>query len=64
MVHAGKGLERFYQMKISFYYLPIAKHVNAQMKKNLEAEPPGPFFSLTPFSNYDGPVPMMEFMSF
>jgi hypothetical protein len=52
------------QMKISFYYLPIAKQVNAEMKKNLEAEPPGPFFPLTPFSDYDGPVPMMEFMSF
>jgi hypothetical protein len=51
-------------MKISFYYLPIAKQVNAEMKKNLEAEPPGPFFPLSPFSNYDGPVPMMEFMSF
>ena len=52
------------QMKISFYYLPIAKQVNAEMKKNLEAEPPGPIFPLNPFSDYDGPVPMMEFMSF
>jgi len=52
------------KMKISFYYLPIAKQVNAEMKKNLEAEPPGPLFPLLPFSNYDGPVPTMEFMSF
>jgi hypothetical protein len=52
------------KMKISLYYLPIAKQANAEMKKNLEAEPPGPFFPLSPFSNYDGPVPMMEFMSF
>jgi hypothetical protein len=52
------------QMKISFYYIPIAKQANAEMIKNLEAEPPGPNFSLHPFSNYDGPVPMMEFMSF
>jgi hypothetical protein len=46
------------------YYLPIAKQVNAEMKKSLEAEPPGPIFPLNPFSDYDGPVPMMEFMSF
>jgi hypothetical protein len=52
------------QMKISFYYLPIAKQVNAEMKKNLEAEPPGPIFPLGPFSDYDGPVPMFEFMRF
>jgi len=46
------------------YYLPIAQQVNAEMKKSLEAEPPGPIFPLNPFSDYDGPVPMMEFMSF
>ena len=34
------------KMKISFYYLPIAKQANAEMKKNLEAEPPGPLFPL------------------
>lgn len=52
------------QMKISFYYLPIAKQVNAEMKKNLEAEPPEPFIPVLPFSDYDGPVPMVEFMRF
>ena len=51
-------------MKLSFYYLPIAKQVNAEIKKNLEAEPPGPHFPLSPFSSYDGPVSMLEFMSF
>ena len=52
------------KMKISFYYLPIAKQPNADIKKNLEDEPPGPIFPLYPFSNYDGPVPMIEFMRF
>jgi hypothetical protein len=52
------------KMKISIYYLPIAKQANAEIIKNLEAEPPGPLFPLLPFSNYDGPVPTMEFMSF
>jgi hypothetical protein len=52
------------KMKISFYYMPIAKQANAEMIKNLEAEPPGPFFPMLPFNNYDGPVRMMEFMSF
>jgi hypothetical protein len=51
-------------MKISLYYLPISKQANAEMKKTLEAEPPGPIFPLSPFSDYDGPVPMMEFMRF
>jgi hypothetical protein len=52
------------KMKISFYYMPIAKQANAEMIKNLEAEPPWPDFPLYPFSNYGGPLPMMEFMSF
>ena len=60
----AKDLKGFTKMKISFYYMPIAKQANAEMIKNLEAEPPGPHFPLYPFSNYDGPVPMMEFMSF
>jgi hypothetical protein len=51
-------------MKISLYYMPIAKQANAELKKNLEEEPPGPFFPISPFSNYDGPVPMIEFMGF
>jgi len=52
------------KMKLSFYYLPIAKQANAEIKKNLEAEPPAPVFPLNPFSNYDGPLPMIEFMRF
>jgi len=52
------------KMKISFYYMPIAKLANAEMIKNLEAEPQGPHFPLYTFSNYDGPVPMWEFMTF
>jgi hypothetical protein len=52
------------KMKIALYYLPIAKQANAEMLKNLEAEPPGPFFSPLPFSSYDGPIPMFEFMDF
>lgn len=51
-------------MKISFYYLPIAKSANAEIKKSLEAELPGPIFSLSPFSEYDGPMQMVEFMRF
>jgi hypothetical protein len=42
----------------------IAKQVNAEMQKNLEAEPSGPFFSLLPFSDYEGLGPMIEFMRF
>ena len=59
-----KHYETSGKMKISLYYLPIAKQANAEMKKNLEAEPPGPIFPLNPFSDYDGPVPTMEFMRF
>jgi hypothetical protein len=59
-----KHYETSGKMKIAFYYLPIAKQANAEMKKNLVAEPPGPHFPLHPFSNYDGPVPVYEFMRF
>lgn len=59
-----KHYETSGKMKISFYYLPIAKQVNAEIQKNLEAETPGPLFPLSPFSDYDGPVPMIEFMRF
>jgi len=52
------------KMKIALYYLPIAKQANAEMKKNLVAEPQVPIFPLYPFSNYDGPVAMYEFMRF
>jgi hypothetical protein len=34
-------------MKISFYYLPIAKLANAEMQKELDDEPPEPLFPLS-----------------
>jgi hypothetical protein len=53
------------KMKISFYYLPIAKQVNAEIKKNLEAEPPEPVFPLDPFLQSESPNwQKIEFMSF
>ena len=53
------------KMKISFYYLPIAKQANAEIKKNLEAEPPGPVFPLSPFYQTESPNwQQIEFMSF
>ena len=60
----AKDLKGFTKMKIAFYYMPLAKQANAEMIKNLEAEPPWPDFSLYPFSNYGGPLPMVEFMRF
>jgi hypothetical protein len=36
-------------MKISLYYLPIAKQANAEMEKNLEADPLGTGFAINPF---------------
>jgi hypothetical protein len=53
------------KMKISFYYLPIAKQANAEIKKNLEAEPPGPVFPLDPFNQSESPNwQQIEFMRF
>jgi hypothetical protein len=43
--------------------MPIAKQANAEMIKNLEAEPPWPDF-FYPFSNYGGPLTPVEFMRF
>jgi hypothetical protein len=60
----AKDLNGFTKMKISFYCMPIAKQANAEMIKNLEAEPPWPDFPFYPFSNYGDPLPMMEFMRF
>jgi hypothetical protein len=51
-------------MKISLYYMPIAGQANADIDQNVEDEPSGPIFPLNPFSKYDGPVPMIEFMRF
>ena len=59
-----KHYETSGKMKISFYYLPAAKSANAEIKKSLDAELPGPIFTPGPFSNYDGPIQMVEFMRF
>jgi hypothetical protein len=34
-------------MKLSFYYLPIASRVNAEMQKEMDDEPPEPLFPLS-----------------
>jgi hypothetical protein len=34
-------------MKLSFYYLPIANRVNAELQKEMEEEPPEPAFPLS-----------------
>ena len=53
------------KMKISFYYMPIAEQANAEMIKNLEAEPPGFVFPLDPFYQSESPNwQQIEFMRF
>jgi hypothetical protein len=52
------------KMKISFYYLPIANQVNAEMKKDLEDEPPGPIFPLNALRQSEAIRSQMEFLSF
>jgi hypothetical protein len=53
------------KMKISLYYLPIAKQANAEIQKNLEAEPPAPGFPLMPFGQPEAPNwQQIEFMRF
>lgn len=52
------------KMKISFYYLPIANQVNAEMKQNLEDEPPEPIFPLSAVRQSEAIRQQMEFMSF
>jgi hypothetical protein len=60
-----KHYETSGKMKIAFYYLPIAKQANAEMKKNLEAEPPAPGFALMPFGESEAPNwQQIEFMRF
>ena len=59
-----KHYETSGKMKISFYYLPLARQANAEIKKNQQAELPGPTYPIYPFSDYDGPVQMVEFMRF
>ena len=51
------------KMKISFYYLPIANQVNAEMKQDLENEPPGPIFPLSAARQSEA-IQQMEFFSF
>ncbi|MBI5580268.1 MAG: hypothetical protein HY895_14040 [Deltaproteobacteria bacterium] len=52
------------KMKISFYYLPIAKQANAEMKQDLEDEPPGPVFPLSAVRQSEAIRQQMEFLSF
>jgi hypothetical protein len=52
------------KMKISFYYLPIANQVNAEMKKDQEDEPPEPVFPLSAVRQSEAIRSQMEFMSF
>ncbi len=53
------------KMKISLYYLPIAKQANAEIEKNLEAEPPESHFSINPFPYQAETLwQQREFMSF
>jgi hypothetical protein len=59
-----KHYETTGKMKISFYYIPLAKQVNAEMKRNLENEPPDPIFPANPFRQSEAPGPEIEFMRF
>jgi len=52
------------KMKMSFYYLPIASQVNAEMKKDQEDEPPEPVFPLSAVRQSEAVRSQMEFMSF
>ncbi len=53
------------KMKIAFYYLPIAKQTNAEMNKNLEAEPPPIIYAVDPFNKSESPNwQREEFMRF
>ena len=52
------------KMKISFYYLPIANQVNAEIKQDLEDEPPEPIFPLSAVRQSQAIRSQMEFMSF
>jgi len=52
------------KMKISFYYLPIANQVNAEMKKDQEDGPPEPVFPLSAVRQSEAIRSQMEFMSF
>jgi len=52
------------KMRISFYYLPIANQVNAEMKQDLEDEPPGPIFPLNAQRQSEAIRQQMEFLSF
>ncbi len=52
------------KMKISLYFLPIAKQANAEIEKSLEAEPSG-LFGISPFPyQAEGIWQQREFMNF
>ena len=61
-----KHYETSGKMKISFYYLPIAKQANAEIKKTLDAEAPEPtIYPLDPFYKSESPNwQQIEFMRF
>jgi len=52
------------KMKISFYYMPIASQVNAEMKQESENEPPEPIFPLSARRQSEAIQQQMEFLSF
>lgn len=60
-----KHYETSGKIKISFYYLPIAKQTNEEIKKNLEAEPPVIIYPIDPFNESESPNwRRVEFMRF
>ena len=39
--------ENYSRMKLGFYYMPLARRLNAELQKDFEDEPPGPIFPLS-----------------
>jgi hypothetical protein len=50
-------------MKLSFYYMPLASRANAEMQKELDAEPPEPIFPLSPIRQKEA-VEFLELFSY
>jgi hypothetical protein len=50
-------------MKLSFYYMPLAGRANAEMQKELDAEPPEPIFPLSPIRQREA-VEFLELFSY
>jgi hypothetical protein len=50
-------------MKLSFYYMPLAGRANAEMQKDLEAEPPEPLFPLSQTRQREA-VKLLELFSY